>query len=420
MRTGNLALASLTLLSLAACTPRTPVDRAVAPAAPAELLFLRTPGGPAAVNARSGRIVFQELGAVPRADWSELFAATHDGGGTLLHTLDPATGRDVASVRLRGELTIRAVAGDGSAVALMEPPPAGTDPWTPVPRERTTIVVADPTGKSDAETYRLDGNLEPEAFSTDGEMLFVIQYLPPTDPSLYRVAELELDDGDIYPVLGRDKSWAERMPGTRLEQVLAPDGGQLYTLYSSQPASYAGGFDPVQAGGDEPVAFVHVLSLDEQWAFCLGLPRRLWGAPAGEQAMAATPDGSRLFVTDPARDTVSVINSRRMKILRTVTVDFGTDDASHAAAAVSPDGSTLYVGTGEGVVALDAGSLGVRYRWPTDAPPIALELSVDGSRLYVAVADHVSVLDPATGTVRSTFAFDGALGIEHVASGAPI
>ncbi len=412
-----LALVSIAFLTFAACTFAAAGDPVAEPAGPAEMVFLRTADGAAAVSVHSASVVFRAAGAVPRADWSKLFTTTSGGGGTLLHTIDPATGAESGSVRLRGRLAIRAVAGDGSRVALMRPLPAGADAWTPVARRRTTIVVADPADASASRTYRLDGNLEPEAFSTDGTLLFVIQYLPPTDPSLYRVAALELEDGDVYPVPGRDKSWARRMPGTRLEQVPAPDGGQLYTLYSSQPSSYAGGVDRAQAGVDGPVAFVHVLSLDQGWAFCLGLPKRLWDAPAGEQAMATDPEGSRLFVVDPLRDTVAEIDTDKARVLRTVTVDFGAVDASAAAAAaaVSPDGEVLYVGTGAGIVALDVGSLTVQHRWATDEAPTALASSADGSGLYALFDDHLAVIDPATGSVRSTLAFEGGLAIGHVA-----
>jgi hypothetical protein len=296
----------------------------------------------------------------------------------------------------------------------MQPPAPGTDPWAPVPRTRTTIVVADPSGGVEPERFRLRGNLEPEAFSTDGEFLFVIQYLPPAAPSLYRVAALELEDGDVYPVVGRFKTWARRMPGTRLEQLLAPDGGQLYTLYSSQPAEYADGYDVAQSSSDRPVAFVHVLNLQDQWAFCLPLPKRLWDAPAGQQAMAASPDASRLYVADPSRDTVAVIGASRTRVLGTETVDFATDDPEHAAAAVSPDGDTLYVGTGDAVIALDTASFEIRYRWPTRAPVQALSTTADGALLYAAFADGIDVMDPATGAVQGSIPVDGALALDHV------
>jgi hypothetical protein len=404
---------------LAACTsasgqPRVPA----APAGPAEVLSLRTADGPVTVDVRTGRVLVSAAGAVPQADWSALFQTEPGGTGTVLRSLDPTTGAEASSTRLPGSLAIRAVAADGSRVALSRPLPAGTDAWTPVPRRHTTIVVADPSGVMDPDTYRLDGNLEPEAFSNDGSFLFVIQYLPPTAPSLYRVSEIDLEDGDVYPVLGRDKSWAQRMPGTRLEQLPGPDGQHLYTLYSSQPAAYAEGYSGTQASADGPVAFVHVLNLEENWAFCLPLPRRLWDAPAGEQAMAASLDGSRLFIADPSRDIVTVIGAEQTKVLGTTTVDFATDDTAHSAGAVSPDGATLYVGTGEGVVALDATTFDVRSRWATSAPVEALATSADGTAVYAAYADRVDVLDASTGAVQRSIPVGGALAIEHVAPAA--
>lgn len=402
---------------LAACTDAGGAP--VVPAGPAEILSLRTADGAVTIDVRTGRVLLHAPGAVPRADWSELFQAEPAGGGTVLRTVDPATGVDASSVPLPGSLAIRAVAGDGSRVALSRPLPSGAAAWTPVPRRRTMIVVADPSGATDPETYRLKGNLEPEAFSRNGKFLFVIQYLPPSAPSLYRVAALELEDGDVYPVPGRFKSaWARRMPGTRLEQVLAPDGRQLYTLYSSQPAAYAEGYDDAQAYADGPVAFVHVLNLVDRWAFCLPLPKRLWDAPAGEQAMVASLDGSRLYVVDPSRDTVAVVDTRKTKVLETVTVDLGTDDTSHAAAAVSLDGATLYVGTGEAVVVVDTTTLDVRYRWPTRTPVQALATSADGAAVYAAFADRIDVLDPSSGSVQGSIPVRGALAIEHVAPAA--
>ena len=434
MRTRIHAAAAIALLSLS-CTASAATENAPRPfAGPNELVHLVTADGPAGVDVRRGRVAFRATGAVARSDWSALFSTAPEAGGTVLHTLDPATGAEIGAVSLPGELSIRAVAGDGSKVALTAPPPPGVDPWTPVPRTRTTIVVADPSGAAEPERFRLRGNLEPEAFSNDGAHLFVIQYLPPSAPSLYRVAALELEDGDVYPVVSRIKTWSRRMPGTRLVQLPAPDGRHLYTLYSSQPAAYevdaagtadeadathgtyAASYDVGRASDDRPIAFVHVLNLEDQWAFCLPLPRRLWDAPAGQQVMATSPDGSRLYVVDPSRDVVAMIGVRKTKVLETATVDLATDDTAHAAAVVSPDGATLYVGTGEAIVALDAGTLEIRSRWPTQVPVAALATSADGAVLYAAFPDRIDLLDRSTGTVQGSIPVAGTLAIPHVAA----
>jgi hypothetical protein len=414
MRTKILATVVAVLFGAAACSAQTATDDAPAFAGPDELLSVATDADSLTLDASTGRVAFHGDGAVPQADRSRAFSATSEDGVTTLSTIDGATGDVSGSVTVPGDLSIRAVAGDGSKVALMRPPAPGTDPWIPVPRTRTTIVVADPSGGAEPERFRLPGNLEPEAFSNDGEFLFVIQYLPPAAPSLYRVAALELEDGDVYPVIGRFKTWARRMPGTRLEQLLAPDGRQLYTLYSSQPAAYAEGYDVVQSSSRRPVAFVHVLNLEDRWAYCLPLPKRLWGAPAGQQAMATSPDALRLYVVDPSRDTVAVIGTSRTRVLATEAVDFATDDTEHAAAVVSPDGDTLYVGTGDSVIALDTASFEIRYRWPTSAPVQALSTTADGAMLYAAFADGIDVMDPSTGVVQGSLPVDGALAIDHV------
>ncbi len=126
-------------------------------------------------------------------------------------TLDPATGEPSSTARLHGELAVRVVSADGSRVALMAPPADGQEPWEPVPRSSTAIVVADAAGAEAPQRYRLRGNFEPEAFSSDGGHLFLISYVPPLDPSAYRVASLDLALGSGW----RTSSAATRPPRRR-------------------------------------------------------------------------------------------------------------------------------------------------------------------------------------------------------------
>ena len=188
------------------------------------------------------------------------------------------TGHILDTQRVGGRLSIRAVSADAGAVALMKPLPPGTSAWTPRSRAFTNIVVAHPQSGVAPERFHLAGNFEPEGFSSDDSMLYLIRYLPATAPVAYRVSRLELGDGDVYPVYGRAKSPVETMYGSRLMQVPAPGGARLYTLYASQPPEYAKGYDRWQAGAGREVAFVHTLSLENGWATCVGLPKSLWGA----------------------------------------------------------------------------------------------------------------------------------------------
>jgi hypothetical protein len=57
----------------------------------------------------------------------------------------------------------------------------------------------------------------------------MIEHLPAETPTAYRVTVLDLERGRVALVFGPLKAPSERMPGTRLQQVFAPDGDKLYT-----------------------------------------------------------------------------------------------------------------------------------------------------------------------------------------------
>jgi DNA-binding beta-propeller fold protein YncE len=365
---------------------------------PPETVLLGTDSGPLAVRVPTGSVLFERAGAVASPDGSLVFSASSRGPSTILETLEGTTGEVVSTTPIPGHLDVRVVSGSGRGVALMEPLPDGWDPRTPIPRSHTTIVVADPTGARQPRTYELRGNFEPEAFSTDDQRLFMIQHLPAETPTVYRVTVLDLVRGRVKPVFGPFKSPPERMPGTRLQQVFAPNGDQLYTLYTSARPGYAPHGAPVPS--DAVVSFVHVLSLAKGWAHCVGLPRELWNQPATAQAMAASSDGTRLYIVDSVRGMVSVMDTETLEILRTEELDLRATGVTETSAKISADGGTLYVGTGGGdsvLYAIDTTTLQVTHRWPLSGDLSGLGLSLDGVRLYVALGDHLAVLDPATG-----------------------
>ena len=98
----------------------------------------------------------------------------------------------------------------------------------------------------------------------------MLQYSPPLAPTEYRVRRLDLATGGVEDVPDKGSGWADAMSGTARTHAFAPDGRRLYTLYTTG--------DP--AAGDA-TAFVHVLDLDEQWAFCVFLPVPMGVAGAG-------------------------------------------------------------------------------------------------------------------------------------------
>jgi hypothetical protein len=290
------------------------------------------------------------------------------------------------------------------------------DPTIALPRARTTIVVADPTGGRAPRRYELAGNFEPEAFSIDDSRLFLIQYLPAEAPSAYRVTFLDLRSGRIHPVFGRFDSPPERMPGVRLAQVFDPIAEQLYTLYTNEPAAHFHDHWQAASYGDREVSFVHVLNLRKGWAYCAGLPRALWGQPASAQALAPSADGRSLFVVDAMRGIVTELNTRTMATARTERVDLGGLHGGRTSARMSPDGATLYVGAGAAIVRVDVRTLDVLDRWDLPAELTGMAVSSDGDRLYAAVGDRVAIVDTPTGEAAGTLSFGPVESILHVAT----
>jgi DNA-binding beta-propeller fold protein YncE len=379
------ALISLLAIGLAACGR---LGSAGPGSALGEALILGSDGGVVSMNPGTGAVRFQGPGVPALGNWSTLFETAPVGDATTLQARDVATGDVVSSVQLPGSLDVRVASPEGSRVAMMAPLPAGGSPWIPNPRTSTDLVVVDWTGATKPRTYRLDGNLEPEAFSFDGSGLFLISYVPPADPTGYRVARLDLASGKVASVSTGVKGVVETMSGTRLEQVVSPDGTMLYTLYTTQPAEYA----ELRHHAGRPVAFVHTLSLDEGWAHCVGLPRELWGGDPTDQAMAVSPDGARLYVVDTARDVLAVMDTEK---LTSESFELGLPSANTPTRAAVGEDGTLFVAAGTEMVAIDPATPEITATWATGAAVTVLGTLPDG--LGVAMADRITVIEPATG-----------------------
>ena len=404
---------------LAACTGGSTLRTASRPSGQSsvapDVVFLGTSQGPASADLATGDVVVADPAAVPGPDGSRLYSAASAGGSTIVRVLDPATGDVLASSTVSGDLSVRVASESGSSVALMPPRPTGVDAWTPVPRTRTTIVVADPNGVAAPRRYHLRGNYEPEAFSLDDAYLFLIHYLPAAHPQAYRVSELYLATGRTWRVPGRDKTTPPRMPGVRLRQVYAPDGRQLYTLYTNEPSgstgygAYGGSSD--WGNGTSGVTFVHVLNLQDGWAYCADLPRGLWDEPAGSEALAVSPDGHTLYIVDAARGLVAAMNTRTLRVPQMVHVDLGAAADGRISAQVSADGRTLFVGGGGNgggaIAAIDVTTLALRDRWAMPLGVSGLGLSGDGADLVVALGDRLLTIDPGTGRTLTTVALAG-------------
>jgi hypothetical protein len=411
---------TVVLMAVVACTGS--ADRGDTPdipitSPPEDVLVLRTRAGTVTVGSSSGVVLSEGGRQLAAPDGSRLYATVRSRGSTTLETRDSATGDVLSTTRIRGRLDARAASLTGRAVALMAPLPVGVDTTYALPRARTTIVVADPTGESAARRYRLTGNFEPEAFSVDDTRLFLIQYLPAEAPSAYRVTFLDLGSGRVRSVFGRFKTPPERMPGIRLAQVFDPGTEQLYTLYTNRAAGYGDDHWAKSSYGDREVSFVHVLNLRKGWAYCAGLPRALWGHPASAQAMAPSSDGRFLYIVDSMRGRIAEMDTRTLEITRSQSIDLGPLEHGRTSARVSADGNTLFVGDGGSSLArIDTGTLQMAGSWPLPGDVSGIALSEDGTRLYAALGGQVTVVDTDTGDPTTTLSFGGIESILHVAT----
>lgn len=378
------------------------------PKSPESAVLLGSSTRVTSLDPRDGTVLFDGQGVPALGDWSMLFRTTVSGRSTILEARQSATGEVVSSVAIPGALSVRVASQDGSRVALMRPLPAGPTPWDPEPRASTMIVVADPNGSEEPVRFQLEGNFEPEAFSSDGTALYMISYVPPRAPVAYRVTQLDLATGKVSPVTA-GKGVAETMSGTRLEQLAPPDGTFLFTLYTTQPAGYA----EVRAGEGRPVAFVHTLNLDEGWAHCIGLPKELWGGDPADEAMAVSPDGRSLYVVDTARDVIAVVSVDvdTWGEMRTETFDFGPADAAETQAAIAPDG-TLFVTHGSKVVEVDTATFERVGQWTTEDSVLAMGFGED--ELFLLEPGSIEVVDPSTDRRVRAIASPAVEGVAYI------
>jgi hypothetical protein len=377
-----------------------------------------------ALTSDTGSVIFREPAVPALGDWSELYTTIRRGRHTIVRATPLAADGQTEADRVPGHLAVRTVSFDGTRAALIAPLRRGLDPWRPRPRAATTIVVANLTGNGATSRFHLEGNLDPEAFSSDDQYLFLIKYVPATAPTAYRVVALELNDGDgdVYPVAGRNKTWSPKMAGTRLQQVASPYGDMLYTLYSSQPPRYARGYDATQAAVGRPVAFVHTLNLQEHWAVCVPLPKQLWGGRSVDEAMALAPSGSDLYVVDAKRNfiasmyTTRPLATGRPRVTRSRALHLGLGSVGQVHAAVSPNNTSLTIARGHDIVTVDAHRLRVMGRTTVPGPVSGLGWSDDGKRLYVLTPGAVRLLDPSTGRQLRRIDSAGMHGIDYVGS----
>ncbi|MGP3919337.1 YncE family protein [Nonomuraea sp. 10N515B] len=392
------ALALGAAAAVSACAAERPATKA-APAAPAPKpgrLFASTAAGLALVDLATGRVKAAYPAAVADGTWTTVHQLTAGrlrsyrvGTGALLAD-EPVTGRQIKAVSTR--------------LIAVGPPPG--------PRRRTRITLV---GENETRALELDGNIEPEAFSGDGRAMYLLDHLPPERPDRYRVRMYDLETGEMGPLQTRDKTQIprgaeEEMRGRGRQAVLDSTAGVLYTLYTHQD-DHLHTRDLVAGRDQSPGvhAFVHVLNLDQRWAYCLDLPAPFGLGPPEAHTIALDAAGKRLYAFDASTGSVVVASTDDQAIRRSGRL--GERPAGEAYAAAG--GQRLYLAVGSRVLVADGQTLAPLADWPLPGPARGVLWTAD--ELLAGAGDQVIRLDPGTGARLGAFPLPGLQAVRHAA-----
>ncbi len=220
-------------------------------------------------------------------------------GATTVARISVHSGRVLAFRRLAGNLTIPAVAYDGSASGLSADGRTLVliEPRRAFPRARTTLAVVDPRRLQLRRRITLSGDFSFDAISPEGRTMFLIQYTSAKDPSRYNVRAFDLARGALItrPVVD-PREPDEAMRGAPITRLNSAEGRWAYTLYDG--------------AGKTP--FVHALDTRTGTARCVDLPMLrgrtdLW-------TLRLHSAGSEELAIGKGRQTVALINRQNFGV----------------------------------------------------------------------------------------------------------
>ena len=360
------------------------------------------------IDSRSHSVELSMPLGTPSPDWTHLYAVSGDG----LIEIDPQTGTKLQNVRLPGyyqlpSATLSGMPGglsqDGHWLVLEKFDPTSS----PVPNGTHLLLLETSFGKP-MRQFDLQGYFQFDAVSNDGQRIFLIQYISPTE---YYVRQFDVGIKQLNPTIIFDKSdGGAAMAGLRLSGVASPDGHWLYSVYVRQDKS----------------PFIHALNLDGSLiAVCLDLPGSGYASnsDAFHWSVAMNADGTHLYAANGATGTVEDIgiDSGFPNPARAARIDtsqtggiFGVRDVEAKelggnAAAVSPDGKTLVIGGSAGLFWVDTTSLKATDHRLADWNVWSLAMSPDGTTVY-AVRDSGMIAEVSMSGSHQMTTFGGAPG----------
>jgi hypothetical protein len=313
----------------------------------------------------------------PSLDWKHYYTAN---AGTLLD-IDPETGSTLARVSLPADFLLPPATNSGLPGGLSQ-----NGAWLVLQRFDGSVsqfLVVDTTYTQASRTISLAGHFTFDAISNDGDRVYLIQDIGRGD---YHVRVYEMSSGALNPNFVVDKEeGGDAMSGLKLSGVASHDGSWLFSVYARPGAG----------------AFIHALNLDSTFALCLELPGT--GRESLAWSLALSPDGAKLYASNPVMGMVTVITTGNPSVGPTAHVDTPSP-VWPAGAVVSADDRTLAIAGATGVIWLDTGTFAETGHALDGWTVRSLALSSDGRTLY-AVNDRGSVaeLSMAAHSVTTTF-----------------
>lgn len=400
------------VLGFAACAPGTSNTNrsSLSTAIPPNEMLYALDGGNGAAGAQ--RIVAIHPGAdagsavtlpagLATSDYRLLYVAAPMGEQTTISILDTRTGATTRTFSVVGHYATgthgyggASLTPDGRWLVLRRVGQAGGD--------QSTITLVDTEAGKVTRTLKLAGDFDIDALAPDGTVLYLLQNLHDAQHRYY-VRAYDIVAGKLLDQIIVDKSEINnpKMQGAAVARRLANNGTVAFTLY----------VDPLRN-----TAFVHVLSLDSTgnitpFARCVDdLPASQSLDLLRSYTLVLSSDGSMLYAVNAALGVASKITTSDGGILNAHVVaashfapmgsargDYGYGGILSKGAALSADGSTLYIAGAHGLQVIrtsDMEPLGIYLAGHTLT---SVALSANGRLLYVTDAQQGVLLVSSDG-----------------------
>lgn len=374
--------------------PRTTGVSSPAPAREAgtDRLYLTSAADRAAVQVvdpAAGTVERTLPGGEPAPDWSRLYSVSHAASGASLQLLDGATGHLLGTLPVPGWVSGARLSGNGRWLALIPAQASQSGP--------TRFQVRDAGLQRKPTDVELKGSFTYDGLSDDGRRLYLLEWAGGTS---YRVRLYDLARSQLLPQAIADKSEppGSLMSGTAVRSLASKDGQMQLTLYE---------------GNAKGMAFVHALPIAAElpFAYCVDLP-----GPGTGWTLAPAPDGHRFYAVNLASGSILELTTNRTNAprVRWGSLPAGSSGsplvqdvqakevAERPPAAVSTDGSALFVARQSQILGIDTRDLKPRRAIQVNDDSVSsLGFGPSGWLYALGVSGRLLRIDPASMQVAS-------------------